>query len=238
MSQVKGVLLDSGDTLVRPIGGAWWPGAHFRRILLENGVKHFAWKGLEGALQKGMDYLDTHPHVLTEDEECDQFKAYYKIVLGELGLSEQADNLLTKLAEACVDQTEFHPFPETRGCLERLEGRGLRLGIISNGWPSLERKYREFGIRNFFHAFVISSQAGCCKPDERIYHTAIEQMELPAEALLFVDDWSEAVQKANEMGMTGVWLDRRAERGSSNLNRVESLEELLNMLESQSVNGA
>ena len=25
--EIKGILFDSGDTLVHPIGGKWWPGA-------------------------------------------------------------------------------------------------------------------------------------------------------------------------------------------------------------------
>ena len=31
--EIKGILFDSGDTLVRPIGGKWWPGAYFHEIL-------------------------------------------------------------------------------------------------------------------------------------------------------------------------------------------------------------
>ena len=31
--EIKGILFDSGDTLVHPIGGKWWPGAQFHEIL-------------------------------------------------------------------------------------------------------------------------------------------------------------------------------------------------------------
>ena len=29
---MKGILFDSGDTLVQPIGGKWWPGAQFHKF--------------------------------------------------------------------------------------------------------------------------------------------------------------------------------------------------------------
>ena len=238
LTEIKGVLLDSGGTLVRPIGGAWFPGTHFRRILLENGVHHFAWKRLDEALQKGMDYLDAHHHVLTEDGECDQFGDYYGILLSELGLSGSASELPAKLAQAMVYQPNFHPYLETRGILNGLQKRGLRLGILSDSWPSLDRKFRELGIRGFFHAFVISSQIGCYKPDERNFRIAIERMDLSPEEMIFVDDWPDCVEKATEMGMVGVWLDRGVDRGASNSLRVESLEELLEMLEPRTVRGS
>ena len=45
--------------------------------------------------------------------------------------------------------------------------KGFSLGIISDAWPSLERKYRLLDLRKYFKTFVISAQVGCCKPDRK-----------------------------------------------------------------------
>lgn len=232
--QIKGILLDSGDTLVRPKAGSWWPGSRIRRIVEESGIRNLAWNKMEEALQQGMDYLDANHHILTEEEERDQFMTYYAIILRALGLARPPDQLTRNLVEALGDDVGVEPFPETRSVLESLQERNFRLGIISNAWPSLDRMYRELGFLDFFEVFVIASQIGCCKPDERIFLTAIRQMELPPEDLLFVDDWPGYVQKANEMGMKGVLIDRNGENTHTpGMNRIESLDQLVESLDHQ-----
>jgi len=54
---VRGILFDSGDTLVRPLGGAWFPGHLFREILDRHGAGDLAWGRLETALAAGYRHL-------------------------------------------------------------------------------------------------------------------------------------------------------------------------------------
>ena len=222
--RLKGILFDSGDTLVRPIGGAWWPGPPFEEILASEGVGDYPMDRLDGAIQEGMKYLDENHELTTEDEERSQFSVFYQILLDELGIS--SDFLAEKLATAVVDGVNIEPFSDTHDSLKRLKQRGLRLGIVSNAWPSLERKFAVLGLREYFDTFVISAQVGCCKPDERIYRKAMEGLELPAENLLFVDDWPGNVRKANGLGLRGVVMARTGTPPDKDLRCVRDLNEL------------
>jgi putative hydrolase of the HAD superfamily len=180
---IKAVLFDSGDTLLEPVGGAWWPRPALR-ALLDQSASLVEPGRLSAALDRGMEFLDGHHHVETEDEEIAQFKEYYAIVLGELKLDVGSETI-EQLAHAQIEQ---QPFPETRRTLEEFRRAGLRLGIVSNAWPSLERTYLSLGLSDFFDAFVISSKLGCLKPDPRIYRDAVEQIGVDPKSILFVDD--------------------------------------------------
>ena len=65
--QIKGILFDSGDTLVRPRGGKWLPGPHFHGILANYGIKDLNWDRLDYGLEEGMKYLDNHHHLEIEE---------------------------------------------------------------------------------------------------------------------------------------------------------------------------
>ncbi|MGH2561893.1 MAG: HAD family hydrolase [Thermomicrobiales bacterium] len=206
--QLQAILFDSGDTLVRPIGGEWFPGRGFRAIVASNGLHHLQWDRLESALRIGMSYLDAHHHLLTEEEECDQLEEFFELVLRELDHSEPARALAREIALETMRDIGIEPFPDAAPIIERLRTRGLRLGIISNAWPSLDRRFRQLGLRDYFDPFVISAQVGCLKPEARIYQLALAQLGLPPEQVLFVDNWPENVAAARALGMQGVVLAR------------------------------
>jgi putative hydrolase of the HAD superfamily len=206
---IKAVLFDSGDTLLEPVGGAWWPRPALR-ALLDQSASLVDPHRLSAALDRGMKFLDAHHQVETEDDEIAQFREYYAIVLGELEINTSAETI-EKLAYAQIEQ---QPFPETRRTLEEFHRAGLLLGIVSNAWPSLERTYRSLGLRDFFVTFVISSKLGYLKPDPRIYRAAVEQIGVEPESILFVDDDTEYVRAAESLGMLGVVI-RRGTSGAS-----------------------
>ena len=207
-AEIKGILFDSGDTLVRPLGGQWFPSPYFHSILESHGVDGLDWSKLGQAARAGGSYLSSNHNLSTEDEERDQFQEFHELALKELGLAEPSRELTRELSLAVVDGTNMEPFPDVHVSLERLNARGLRMGILSDTWPSLERKYREMGMRDYFGPFVISALLGVSKPHERMYIEAIDAMELPPENLLFVDNLPENVRAAEALGMQGVVMAR------------------------------
>jgi putative hydrolase of the HAD superfamily len=82
----------------------------------------------------------------------------------------------------------MEPFPEVVGVLQRLRDRGLRLGVLTENWPSVETAYQRLGLRPLFHTFVVSSQEARLKDDRELFATAAGRMELPAEATFFPND--------------------------------------------------
>ena len=100
------------------------------------------------------------------------------------------------LASLCVDAT-------TLDALARIRGR-VRVGIVSN-YPcgaSLRRSLAALGIADGLHPVVISGEVGWCKPHPRLFAAALEQLGLPASAVVFVgDSWASDMVGAHAAGM-------------------------------------
>jgi len=204
--RIDGVIFDSGGTLMRPLTEGWWPYPHVRRVAETYGCPDLPWERYPQAHVAGIAYLDANHQLMSEDEERAQFCEYYRLVLTGLGLEPPDPALLHALAGAHLSECEFEPYPDALPALEAVRGRGLRLGLISNAWPSLEGKYRRLGLRDYFDPFVISAQVGRVKPDAAIFEHAIAGIGLPPQRLLFVDDEPDYLAGASALGLRGVLI--------------------------------
>jgi putative hydrolase of the HAD superfamily len=206
--RIDGVIFDSGGTLMRPLTEGWWPYPHARRVVEAHGCSDLPWERYAEAHVAGMAYLDANHRLSSEDEERAQFRAYYRLVLTGLGLAMPDPALLHALAEAHIAECEFEPYPDALPALETVRRRGLRLGLISNAWPSLEGKYRRLGLRDYFDPFVISARVGSVKPAAAIFQQAIVQIGLPPQRLLFVDDEPEYLAGARAVRLNALLIAR------------------------------
>jgi epoxide hydrolase-like predicted phosphatase len=80
-----------------------------------------------------------------------------------------------------------------------------RVGILSNAWS--EARYfhnTKFKLNTWTDTAVYSAEVKLVKPDPRIYQIILGQLQLPAEACVFVDDKPVNVQAAQALGMRGV----------------------------------
>lgn len=219
MSRVRGIVFDSADVLVRPVTVVeapsteawrrWFPGPRFEEIVRAH-VGEVSLDGLSGAIERGMTYLgEQHREPLASVEgERELYAGFYRIVLEQLGLAAPPAALVADLARARVDEEEIVAFTEVEAVLVRLRDRGLRLGVLTEGWPSIERKYERIGLRQFFHAFVISAQEARLKDDPVLFDIASRRMALRPPEMLFVDDWPPHVQTAIGQGYRGAVVDR------------------------------
>lgn len=92
--------------------------------------------------------------------------------------------------------------------LAGLRGRGLRLGIVTNGASGSQHpKIDTLGIRSFFDAIVISGEIGIKKPDPAIFRHALGLLDVPANAAWFVGDHPvNDILGAGAVGITPIWL--------------------------------
>ena len=130
--KIKGILLDAGNTLVRPIGGSYWPGPYFHGIIDDHKIDGIDLPKMDEACDAAMAFLEEHHHVLTEDEEREQLYQYYEIVMKCLGLAEPPVKLLCELADAAVDKIEMELYPEAVTVLEELSQEPLKFCVVSN----------------------------------------------------------------------------------------------------------
>lgn len=102
-------------------------------------------------------------------------------------------------------------YPETVPVLTQLHDSGkVRLAIVSNTqrlftMPELTR----FGLQRYFECIVFSSDVKACKPNARIFNTALERMRIePQQAIYVGDNPFDDVWGAQRVGLKTIWIDR------------------------------
>jgi putative hydrolase of the HAD superfamily len=98
-------------------------------------------------------------------------------------------------------------FPEVKEALDALSLK-YRLGVISNATPSLDWIFDWLGIRHYFESIILSAFVKVAKPNEAIYHIALERMQAQNTESIFIDDKLENIEAAEKLGMKGIHLER------------------------------
>lgn len=128
---------------------------------------------------------------------------FWRIVGAELG-HPPSDNELTQLLAADVDlwTQPNQPMIDWAIALQRV---GIPTGILSNIGDAMETGIVErFSWLSGFQHHTFSHRLRIAKPNERIYHHAINGIGHPAKATLFIDDRIENVEAARSLGLHAI----------------------------------
>jgi putative hydrolase of the HAD superfamily len=121
-------------------------------------------------------------------------------------------------------------FPDGADTLSRLRMAGLRLGLITNGSVSMQsRKLECLALSPLFDTILVSEAEGVSKPDRRIFHRALERLNVSADQAVFVGDHPDIdVAGARVAGMRAVW--RRDPRATEIVEADGIIDELADLL--------
>lgn len=126
--------------------------------------------------------------------------AQWRWLGAELGLS--AEQLTTLRADFWVgDVLDAAVLAVLRGLRP-----AYRVGLISNAMDGLRPYLDEQGLLPLFDAVVISAEFGTMKPDPAIYTHALAQLDVPAAAAVFIDDFAHNIAGAHAVGMHGIHM--------------------------------
>jgi len=110
------------------------------------------------------------------------------------GLNVDKENL-SKISEdlTFVIETRFYRRsmrPEMPEVLRAIQQMGLKIGLISNvnSRGQVPTNLKEYGIIDYFHPIVLSSEYGQRKPDPAIFHHAARLANVPTSQCLYVGD--------------------------------------------------
>ncbi len=79
-----------------------------------------------------------------------------------------------------------------------------KVGLISNAWSGLRDYIVREKFDDAFHHMIISAEVGVAKPEPRIYHIALEQLQVKPKEAVFVDDFHENIEACEKVGMKGI----------------------------------
>lgn len=115
-------------------------------------------------------------------------------------------------------------YGDVRPTLEKLKGRGLRLGVLSNWSEHLSHVLKRHDLDRYFSFLVVSAEAGCEKPDERIFRMAIDRAEAPVDRILYIGDYPEEdILPAERVGLDALLIDRYEKYGRYRLPSIRHL---------------
>lgn len=105
----------------------------------------------------------------------------------ELGLTHDPALLLADFSDSSL--TTPVPMPHAHDVLRELRTRGLRVGVVTNGWVEAQTRCLErTGLAPLVDDVVISKGVGLSKPDPAIYRLALARLGLDAADAWFVGD--------------------------------------------------
>ena len=140
----------------------------------------------------------------------------FELERGEMTEARFLDRLEVALAEELGRPVALHGFAERYfrllepnsemfDYLRSLRGRGLRLALLTNNVREWEPLWRSMlPIDELFEVVVDSAFVGTRKPDRPIYELTLDQLGLPGEACVFVDDLDVNCETAAALGMRAV----------------------------------
>ncbi len=136
---------------------------------------------------------------------CDYWDAL-RGLLTSIGLARgQIDEVLAAASarRRQLDET-VRALPGVARTLERLQHRGVRLGVVANddaGSATLAQRLRRAGLNVEWHAIVTSYDVQCAMPEAHVYHAALTTLGLPAEQAAVVSHDRVELAGAAAIGM-------------------------------------
>lgn len=207
MARLKAILFDVDDTLFST--------TEFARRARTNAVR--------AMIQAGLDLPEEV--VLRElDEVLAEFSSNYE---------HHFDKLLQRLRPSCLARTnpalivaagvaayhdtkfrELAPFDDVYPLFSDLRRIGVRLGIVTHGWTVKQaEKLVRLGLVPYLdpRAVFISDQIGISKPNPKLYATAVRDLGLEPQEVMYVGDSPEHdIAPPKSIGMVTVWARRGA----------------------------
>jgi len=115
-----------------------------------------------------------------------------------------------KDAQDVVQQAAL--IPGAADLVKALKAVGYRVALVADGPAgSFTNIYNQHDLYHYFDAFAISDEVGVSKPDARMFHHALAQLDIaPADysrVIMVGNNLERDIKGANALGIISVWLD-------------------------------
>lgn len=229
MEQIEAVTFDFYETLIHSRDGKG-RGDLYQDYLTAQGLHSAPWD--HEVLYEVFDYYaGAYNPKLSADDKMRFWEQFTRRLFELTGVTGEAAHDLEKHAGVIRDifgPQHFQLYPEVPHVLDKLHGRGLRLGVISNWQKGLAHFCDELGILTRLEVVISSAEVGVEKPDPTIFQEASRRLRVAPKVILHVgDQLADDVNGAKNAGYRSVWLNREGERSEecaiSSLMEIEEL---------------
>ena len=226
---VRAVLFDAGNTLVFVDPG------RMIEIFGESGVEvdRETFHGAEMAARLRLTRRLTELDAAT-GTEAHMWREYFQTLFRECGVPESvAPEVGERLRRVHAEGHLWtHVDDRTPEALRTLRDAGYRLGVISNADGRVPALLERLGLVEHLEFVVDSGEVGVEKPSRRIFDMAVERLDLPAGACLYVGDlYPVDVLGARGAGLRALLVDPWDAFADRDVDRVASVAEVPGYLE-------
>jgi HAD superfamily hydrolase (TIGR01662 family) len=215
MPAFKGVLFDLGSTLIY-FNGEWdqvfaeadravhtslvEAGYNFEGIDFEQ----LLWERLRAYhSQRDIDLVEHTTAKILRD------------LMGELGYTDLPEEIIDEALRHmyAVSQAYWHAEEDSTATLRKLKEQGYNIGIVSNAAneEDVDTLVNKAEIRPFLDFVLTSAACGMRKPSPIIFQQALDLLgTTPSETVMVGDLLRPDIFGAQQMGIFGVWITRRA----------------------------
>jgi putative hydrolase of the HAD superfamily len=213
---LRAVIFDFGGTLMYG-SKPWEP---YIAQADENLTQHLRFQGMNLNISSFPTEFRKRLDDYFKRREQDSLEATYSVVLRELlkekGYEDVSSETIRNALNALftVTQSNWVLEEDAIPTFQKLQAQGYRLGIISNAGDDadVQQLARNFGINRYFDFILTSAACSYRKPHRRIFEIALANWYLlPSEAVMVGDNLTADIQGAQNAGMYGVWISRRAD---------------------------
>ncbi|MGH7495846.1 MAG: HAD family hydrolase [bacterium] len=121
--------------------------------------------------------------------------------------------------------------PTARRTFGALQGKGLRLGIVSNADGKVQSILNQLQLDQFFACIIDSKIVGVEKPDPAIFRLALQALNISAEHCIYVGDhYDRDVIGARQAGLFPVLIDPFEVVPERDVARIKTLAELVGLI--------
>jgi len=239
---IRAILFDFGGTLMHGRQN-WVPIVAKADDALTN---HLRSQGMEVNLNTFSTEFRKRLDEYFKQREKDLLETTYTFVLRELlkekGYDDVSSDVLRSALDAlfAVTQENWGLEEDAIPTIEALKERGYSLGIVSNAGDDtdVQQLARGFGIAQYFDFILTSAACSYRKPHPRIFEIALANWYChPSEAVMVGDNLDADIRGAQQAGLYGLWISRRADPKMEDQVRVQpdaslsSLSELPDLLD-------
>lgn len=184
---IKNIIFDLGNVLIK----------YSPESFLEKNVKKERQEKFIATVFKSKEWLELDRGTLSYEDAIEKFAEI---------IPEDRENLEKLFKNNIMDC--LAPIEKNIEILKKLKKKGYNLFVLSNFHrPAFEQVQKEWEFFDEFDGGVISCYCHLLKPNQRIYELLLARYGLIPEETLFIDDTKINVEKAEKIGMGGIYLD-------------------------------
>jgi putative hydrolase of the HAD superfamily len=182
-----------------------------REVAAEHGIDALALKAAYIAEAEGFWQRLTNEQVRTK---LSQLRAtMWGNALGMVGLRDPGLAERSAANYNIYRKKYFSPFPDAVDLLKSLKGRGMKLGLLTNGVSETHHeKIALLQLSQYFDALFLADEVGMVKPDPLLFAHACRKLESsPSASAMIGDRYDRDIAGAIEAGLYSIWVNVRNE---------------------------